>query len=264
MIHSSELSFVVIGDPNDIHTDLSLQSIVDNFPEAEIIISTTIAPKKDISDRYIVCLNGDPGELIDDKNKHEANKNLNRLICNSYLGTRVATRKYVVRTRNDIFFKNNALIKEYELFSRIQKRNLKYKICDSKILVSNIWTIHPFSSLGLCFHPSDWVMMAPKDVILEYYNIPYKSDHHISDDNAKLFHRNEQYQFISNIQKFIPNLDIEYDLDPKLRSESLRFLMHNFYIDIVDRMGFICLKHPLVSNDVWNYKDYLDFLEDEK
>lgn len=263
MISSKDLSFVVVGNVNDPNTDIALNSIKEFYPDSEVILSTVVPPNRDIDIDFTIAVNKDPGELIDTINGHEANKNLNRLIVNSQVGCWAATRNYVVRTRNDIVFNSDSLISFYEKFKALDRPPSQKTVVLDKIMIGDIWTMHPFSPNGLSYHPSDWVMMSTKESLLEYYSIPLKASNEISDGESKLFHRNEQYQFLSNIWKHTTRdlVNIKYDVDVSQARQAFSYLVQNFFISTRYELGFDSVKYPnLGPSSIWSYSNYQDFI----
>ncbi len=263
MIESKDLSFVIIGDPNESYLDKTISSIKQFYPDSEIILSTCIVPNRDISNDITVCLNQDPGPLIDKLNGHEANKNLNRMIVNSRNGCAVATRKYVVRLRNDLIFHNNNLLSFYQKFIENDLPRKEKTVVIDKIMVCDTWTMHPFSNNGLSFHPSDWLMMSSKASLVEYFSIPLKKAEEISNSESKVLHRNEQYLFLCNVWKRFPSdsVNIKYDVDTWYPGPALQFLLHNFFVSNRYELGFNCLKYPnLPPSNIWSYSSYQDLI----
>ncbi len=251
-----KLSFVLIGDSNDGYCRQSITSIRQWFPGAEILVSTSITPKDHLEwDKLI--LNEDPGELIN--TNHQGVKNLNRLIVNSYAGWEAASSEMVIRSRTDVKFFANSILEEYADYDNwYAERFLPKSVVENKILIGDM-----FTSMGLCYHPGDWVLMAPKDTLVEYYNVPLKGTNEISASPDHQLHRTEQYVFLANIWKHYDrsSVYIKYDVDQDQyqRLLSWQFLIDNFYISNRKDMGFNCIKYNYPYNQSWNHESYGHF-----
>lgn len=247
------ISFVVQGPIHD-RLDESLHSIRWYYPEAEIVLSTykgSRLPHKSLFD--ILVESTDPGPI--DHPIHQANISLNRQIITTSAGLRAATRPFACKIRNDLKVTNTTLseniVKQFEYPS-------EYKVFQSKIWTSDIYSINPFGQLKFPYHPGDWIYFGYLEDLKTLFDIPLYTTEQVATPEGYLCKRNEQYIFLKCLQKFekYKDLDIEYDCDPSAdKYLAMKLLTHNFAIASLKDLGFESMKYGPIINQ---YNTYID------
>ena len=165
MINSKDISVIVQGGINE-YTKKSLISIRKCFPNAQIILSTWNGSNVSGLEYDKVVFSEDPGGIVIDDRSGTIN-NVNRQIISTKAGIKIATRKYFLKTRTDIFWTNSKIVEYFGVFD-IEYKSLHFK---NRLLVCNYYTRNP-RVLPIPFHISDWIVFGTsQDVILFYENV---------------------------------------------------------------------------------------------
>ena len=174
-ITSSNISVIVqgpvyrpAGESSKFTTKLVISSIRKNFPNAEIILSTWHGSDINDLDYDVVSLSIDPGSYIQNPSS-DVYHNVNRQLISTMAGLKIATRKYALKTRSDVIFKNDRSLKYLTMF---KKRSADYCITTSRVLVTNITTVNPRRFIQLPFHPCDWFYFGLKEDLINIFDIP--------------------------------------------------------------------------------------------
>lgn len=164
-IDSSEISVVVQGAINTYWTKKVLKSIRKYLPNAEIILSTWKGSTVFGYDFDVLVENDDPGAEVIFPLWNGRN-NVNRQLLSTQNGIKQATRKYVLKTRTDILFKNAGFL---NYFDKYQKRCEQCKIVEKRVITCQHFARRPEI---FPFHPSDWLFFGLKEDILKILDIP--------------------------------------------------------------------------------------------
>ncbi|NFO10206.1 hypothetical protein FDB29_03590 [Clostridium botulinum] len=193
MARSDEISIIVQGAINE-YTKKSLLSIRKNFFNAQIILSTWEDSNVSGLEYDEVVFSKDPGsEIIDDISR--TFNNVNRQIVSTKAGLKIATRKYILKTRSDIIWKSDDILSYFGKYDK----EFKPKHFFNRILICNYYTRNP-KILPLPFHMSDWVAFGCKEDINLFYNI-----HLQENDEMRWFKKNEKEN-----ERFYTNLLVKY------------------------------------------------------
>lgn len=162
MVKPQEISVIIQGPVKKEDTKKVIESIRKFLSGAEIIISTWENQDIEGLDYDVIIENKDPGsEKIIDKTF-----NVNRQIVSSLEGIKKATRKYVLKLRNDNILTGTDFLNYIDKFD---KRCNEFKILKNRVLTCNVFArranIFPF-------HPSDWVFFGLKEDVLNIFDIP--------------------------------------------------------------------------------------------
>lgn len=143
MIQSKDISVIVPGSviQKERLTQRALQSIRTHLPDAEIVLVTW-------KGQCVEGLSYDTLVTIDDPGANYANTpqgripycNYNRQVSAVCAGLQHATRRFIVKTRNDILFDGSGFLSFY---GRFPKRCDSYRLTDERIIVGDILTYHP-------------------------------------------------------------------------------------------------------------------------
>lgn len=149
MIKSADISVIVPGsiigkrDSGKCAqlTRRALKSIRKHLPDAEIILSTWEEQDVGNLEYDTLVLTPDPGPnyYITPQGRVPYH-NYNRQITAVQAGLRRATRKYALKTRNDILFSGNRFLDFYDKFPH---RCNDWKILRKRVIVGSILTYHP-------------------------------------------------------------------------------------------------------------------------
>lgn len=168
-ILSSDISVVVQGAVDKEATPLCLLSLKKAMPGAEIILSTWEGSVTEGLQFDRLVLNKDPGGIKDPFNG--VTVNLNRQLCSTLNGIKVATRRYVLKTRSDLEFKNSSFT---DFWNQFPERIESDKIFDHKILMSSFFCkkfIGLSKKMPVPFHIGDWVLFGTKQDMLRLWDI---------------------------------------------------------------------------------------------
>ncbi len=217
----NDISIIVQGAVSTVTREV-LESIKAVFPCGEIILSTweNTETRGLVFDKLV--LSKDPGEQIADEQSLTLN-NVNRQIVSTSAGIKLASKHFALKTRTDILIRSSDFLKFFGKFD-----NLKSFIFKNRILICNYYTRNP-RIMGLCFHPSDWVMFGnTEDLSIYYENLPLQNIEEANwfsnHSKSRTLFTNylsrftpEQYIFIEFIKKFQPvNVMCYYDVNKVL------------------------------------------------
>ena len=169
MINQSDISIVVQGAVNSEITAQALNSLRRVFPNGEIILSTWEG--SDISNLTFdkLILSKDIGSCMADEIAGVPN-NVNRQLVSTIAGIKYATKKYILKTRTDIFLNSDSFLSCFEKYDKI-----KSPYFQNRLLICNYYTRNP-RVFPVCFHPSDWLVFGRADDVRKYFeNIPLMS-----------------------------------------------------------------------------------------
>lgn len=268
---SNYLSIVVQG-AIAADTKLALTSLRKYFPSSEIILSTWEG--SDTTglefDKVVFCK--DPGAIS--ANNEGTLNNLNRQIVSSHEGLKVATRKYALKTRSDIIFKNGNILSELGKFS---SRNSKWAFFKHRILTSAVYSRRIFFRRGVksiaLFHPSDIIYVGHTEDVASLFNIPLAEEPNFSryfenhpeervepdpypENTAKMFP--EQYIWHSFVSKHIhAPWKNRLDISNSLHHISTLTLVNNFVFLDIAQCGFSFPKHKIFRQESINPIDLI-------
>lgn len=229
MISSNELTFVVQGPivyKNNVKIPFStaecLNSIRRHFPDSPIILSTY--EKSTISDcSYdILILNEDPGPCLTSWSDSVLfPSNVNRMIVSSKNGLQMAPTPYSCKTRTDIFFTGNQLLKLNRNYS---DHDHDYKFTQERIVVSSLYTKNPRMGKHFLFHISDVLLIGQTSDLLSLFSIPLATP-------ENLFNQyNETYLWHSFIRQKVSPYSNFLEMDEKSFELHEKFLANNVIV----------------------------------
>ncbi|CAH1522047.1 WavE lipopolysaccharide synthesis [Vibrio owensii] len=203
-IYCKDVSFVIQGlvDNNSIATVVNC--IRKKFPQAEIILSTwkgSILSDDVTSIIDVLIENDDPGDFTDSS---DMPINVNRQLVSSRNGILKTTRKYVVKTRTDIIFKNSNILKQLE---RQFSRDKSFSIGSGYILASDFSTRSHLKGLKVPFWVCDFIYAGLRDDMLKLFSLDnYPLEYFTAFDKG---HPNN-YLDKKHIYKYSPETYIAY------------------------------------------------------
>ena len=198
---------------------------------------------------------------------------VNRLIISTINGVYKSKKKYLLKIRSDMYFKNKNFIKK---FFRFKKRSQDYAVLNNRVILSSHFSVICFRQ-PLPFHYSDWFFFGETADIKNIFEIPLCKDKKESlwfknKKKPRLYFGNylcrfraEQYIFFNFFKKYFKtNLDDGYDLNKDKAIISEKFLVNNFLIMSPNQLGFSSLKHkgfdknyfPSLLNPFYTFKDW--------
>ena len=253
-IDLKDISIVVQGPINKDLTKKCLIQLRKIFPGSEIILSTT--KNEDIFGLSYdkIVLNEDQGEDPGFKDLHV---NLGRQIFSTLNGIKQSNKKYILKTRGDLFFKDNKFLNYFDKFNSYEE---EFKLFKKRIIISSYFTRCSKVSNWL-FHPSDWCFFGLREDLLnlfdielpkEYNNTYLKthiiSNHNVLIKNCYMQYWGEQYIFVKCLLKNKKNICFnDYtDINEKSRFLSEHFILNNFIVlDYGKNFNFRFLKYKI-------------------
>ncbi|MEJ7559229.1 MAG: WavE lipopolysaccharide synthesis family protein [Pedobacter sp.] len=155
-----------------------LSSIRTHFPGSEIILSTWKGTETSGLEYDKVILNDDPGAIVIPGVSSPFNHN--RLILSSRNGIAIASHSVVVKTRSDVMFLNNSLLKRLDYIKPLKGR---YAIFRNSVLSTNYYVRNPVR-MNLLYHASDILLVGKKVDMELFFSAPLvSSESMITDKN---------------------------------------------------------------------------------
>lgn len=253
-IKSSDISIVVQGAINPQNTPICLQLLRKNFPNAEIILSTWAGSNVSNLIYDVLLLNQDIGE---DKRQEGKHSNVARQIYSTFQGIKKASRKYVLKVRSDLYFKDANFLSYFDKYNCFED---KYRIFEKRILISSYFT-RDSRVASWIYHPSDWCFFGLKMDLYNLFDIPlpeeennfYLEKYEPADPaqfNPEMTVRywSEQYIFVSCLLKNKKEIDFKdySDMTEKSRMLSDRYIVNNFVVlDYGAQFNFEFVKYKM-------------------
>ena len=263
-----ELTFVVQGPIDLKHTPRCIESIKRHFKKSRIILTTWDSEKDKVNNLPEIdfIFNEDPGAACDDLNGIKRD-NINRQIVSSSAGLKITKSKYVIKTRTDIFFKNNNILKYYK---EDLERDPNYKVFENFILQPNYNVKNP-RKIDIVFHPGDLLLFGLTTDVRNYYDCRLRTVdesmyHKYNNSNDLKIYPNlltrktaEAYLW-TEFLKEQKNVDIEtcFSENEDLKNLSDKFLVSNFMIFNPFQLGVRFPKYPYRE-----FKSYFSYTHKE-
>lgn len=280
MINSRDISIIVQGPiltddqfgATTEMTKLVCYRLKNLFPESELILSTWEGEnvKGIMYDKLV--FNKDPGASWFDFYNHNNLNNCNRLIVSTLAGIKLASRKYVLKVRSDLFLVSKRFLKYFDKFPLY---NEEFKFVKSRILAFSMWSIRghktPDFTMLKPYHISDWVYFGYKEDVLNLYDISLINNVEFSQwflHKSKPFHDvapqvlwrmpPEQYITSSFLKKYI-DINLEHTADDTNNNQikSAQLLMNAFIVLDQTQYFFISLKHGCFQFDRKNHEWFM-------
>lgn len=258
-IDTKDISVVVQGAVDIINTHKCLQSIRENFPLSEIVLSTWVDSFVSECDYDVLVFNKDPGSLA----INASFGNLNRQIVSTLNGIKKSSRKYVLKLRSDMTLDSCSFL---HFWNKYPKRNPKYFWLEHKVIIPTLYCkqfLDIGSQIPTPFHYSDWMHFGLRSDLLKIWNIPLAqkkiySNYFRSKESftIKLDGRwlecmlpPESYIFSTAVKKYIPYMDYQSldDYCTKYIELSEQILVNNFIVIEPTDLGISMKKPPYES-----------------
>jgi hypothetical protein len=232
MIFDNEISFVVQGPiiKNGTHSTRNvLKSIRTNFPHSEIILSSWIGEDTEGLEYDYLVVSELPPSINLNKDRQ---CNINRQILSTIEGVKVASKKYLIKTRTNTLFDNNNLL---IIFNELPTNS----IFENTVLTIDLFSRDQYKSFvksyhdGYLHHPSDIFLMGLKKDINELFSCPLASPKTIKNKKGLGILAPEQYLWMSllirkkKIRNYKNNL---VKFNPLACYKSEKLLFENFKI----------------------------------
>ena len=191
----------------------------------------------------------------------------NHMIESARNGLALASREFVLRTRNDLLFKDRTFVEAYINLSDKYYRKGNYTVFSAPIMIASIYTLNPFTEVRLPFHYSDWFNFGKLSDVRPIWNVPFITldfatyyDTNYYKPGSKEKERNfffrtavEQYIYFSFFSSRFKKLKLDHHNDDTSIYESIEILLDNFIVvDICDLNIF----YKKYSNGFEEYRDY--------
>jgi hypothetical protein len=230
-------------------TGYVIKSIRENFSESKILISTWKNSKVKNLDYDEIVFYEDPGsDFLVQLDGSIGPYNLNRQIIGTKKALDLVKTDYCIKTRTDIYFKNNNIIKKHK--SKFDKRIDSIKIFDDKIV--SLPTVNPKKRSKFLFNICDWIFFGLTTDIKKIYGCnPIETNGFRGEKNDKnhYFLSNnyqvEQYIWIHLVKKHI-NIDYNSinDFKKQFLATSEISYVNNFLPFEANELGIDWLKAP--------------------
>lgn len=275
-VQPRDLSFIVQGPVyNAINnskrlsvTCRALNSIRENFPEAELILSTWEGGNVDNLTYDVLVLNKDPGSEI--MHPSGVRHNVNRQIVSTMAGLKVASRKYIIKTRTDVVFTHNKCL-DY-LFC-YQKRSDDYRFTKERVLVASVTSVNPNKYLQFPYHPCDWFYFGLKEDMIDIFDIPFFPEpeftHWFKTRECPINHpaywttaryAPESYLWYSFCKK---HLDIKFDHLCDISNNNIeiseRIFANNLVVLKPSQLGIVSLKNKYVYSYLYHMYTFTEW-----
>jgi hypothetical protein len=167
MIDHKEVSVIIQGPYYPSITEFAIERVRRVLPGAEIIYSTWNGTKyrSEYVDKYVES--EDPGaEAVFDNPRilHAAN----RQIVSTCAGLRLASRRYALKIRSDLYLLNDNFLKKYHIFP---SRESDFRVLTERVIISTSFTPNPRRE-PKPFHPSDWFYFGLHEDLLRIFEVP--------------------------------------------------------------------------------------------
>lgn len=231
-----------------------LASLRNQFPRAELILSTWEGSNVNCLNYDKVCFSADPGSIIRDEIRQKYSTT-NRQLISTVAGLRLATRKYSLKVRSDMYFYGPQLMSIFNRYCRL-KRTGNLCFAKQRILVSNVTSFDAKAKMAP-YHICDWLYFGLTCDLIDLLDIPliptpefvlwYKDNprpkHDINPTNLQRFHT-ESWILKSWIEKHRQlNFSHTTDISGNNIELSERILGNNLIIASPHELGFKSLVH---------------------
>lgn len=265
MIADCDISFVVQGPiivDGENSTKEVLESIRNYFPKSEIILSTWEG--QDISnleyDKIVLS------ELPPSLNLYRDYEcNINRQIVSTFNGIKVATKKYVAKTRTNTLFTSNEILDKYqelETNSVFEKKIFSIHLFTRDQYKSSIVSFHD----GFLHHPSDIFLFGLRNDLYKLFSCPMATKEIMLNKGGLAILVPEQYIWMNLLirkgeLKNYKNSVVKHNIISCYKSENLLFDnfkiydSHNLGIKLEDRLLKGWMYETVIHQD---YQEMLD------
>ena len=175
--------------------------------------------------------------------------NVNNLIEAAHNGLALATRKFVLRVRNDLLFKDRTFIETYKKLYHGYYRKGKRTVFDLPVMIASLYTLNSFAGTRLAFHYGDWFHFGLLSDVRPIWDIPlvtldfmthYRSHYAVAGSQEK--ERNflsrlavEQYIHYGFFRKKFKDIVLNCHNDGHSLDISMDILLDNFIVcDLYD------------------------------
>lgn len=262
MIQCSDISVVVQGAIDSKETKKCLQSIRENLPQAEIILSTW--ENSDISNFEglfdILVLSTDPQGVYFKKKK--VYHNINRQLVSTKNGLSKVTRNYTLKLRSDLILTSNKFL---NWFDKFEKRVDELKLFEHKVLVpvtNSRYKYKPNTIYSPFFISDFWYFGLSSDIKMFFDSIdlvkePDFSKYFAINKMSNLWGKNyparftpEQYFCLSAFNKKFSDIYMQdmMDINDDIVQKSAIAIPNNFIVLEFEQSGIYNEKHLSTKN----------------
>lgn len=190
----------------------------------------------------------------------------NHMIESAQNGLALASRKFVLRTRNDLLFKDRSFVDEYIRLSEKYFISGEYTSFSEPVMISSLYTLNPYAEARLPFHYGDWFNFGKLSDVKAIWNVPfvtldfmtyYSSNYYRPGSFEK--ERNffsqmaiEQYIYFTYFSSKFKDLKLDYHNDDRSIAESIQILLDNFIVADIYNLN---VYYPKYNNGFNAYMD---------
>jgi len=174
LIDSSRISVVIQGLTHYVKDDENctfyqcVHSIRTHLPQAEIIVSTWKNQDCDESVVDRVLYNDEPESITSDEDV-SYKWNFNKMVVSTKNGIIASNKEYVLKFRADLFLSGTNFLRITKKENTSETLN-QFRIFQTPVNVSNIFTKTPLSYLHFLFHLGDIVQFGRKENLLDLWD----------------------------------------------------------------------------------------------
>jgi len=273
----AEISFVVQGPVargGPAGTDRACASIRAHFPGAEIVLSTWRDQDTDGLDVDEVVRSEDPGTV------GPLMSNVNRQLVSSLAGLRAASRRLAVKTRTDLVFRTDALLRFWGRWPLPADHPLR--IFEERVLLPNVIAQRPLHVSPYPLHPTDWAFLGLRTDLLRLFGIPLMREEEGAvpaqlEGVARLFWSHkvtpqyvpEQFLWVGALRRAVPDLELRhpYELTPRtVELTEASFGVNLALLDTTTQFGIEHPKYPqlnraFVSQQIFQHHQWLELYD---
>ncbi|WP_375460390.1 WavE lipopolysaccharide synthesis family protein [uncultured Enterovirga sp.] len=247
---------VVTGDrdPRGVLTGLSLSPA--RRPDG--LLHSALRQIENACDEVILSVGALPLPPIKFDNK---TNNINLMIVAAQAGLARATGAYTLRVRNDLFFQDREFLTFYH--ENVDRPRAGPNAVAQRVMISQFFTLNPFTLERLPFHFSDWFHFGLTADIRAMWDIGFMSlsdaTYYLAHDHApgsNVYERRvrvriavEQHVAFSFLRAKFPDIRLDYHNDWTSRERSMRILLDDFLVCDMVRCKVIIEKYDRAFSD---------------
>lgn len=274
-IKSNQVSIIIQG-ALQAGTQEVIDSARNNFPDAEIILSSWVGSTVNITGYDTLVLTEDPG---DPAPPNYLATNLARQTISSREGLLKATRPFAIKTRTDLRFTHGKI---FDYFPKFPNREKKYALTKDRVIVSNITTFKPNQFFNIPFAICDFIYAGNTNDLLNIFSAPIQSDEELSWFLQKPAPKALDY-FPGWIARFSPETWLTLNLvkkkfkvnisdsfsEPDSETQDLakKIMLANFIVLNIKQLGVLSDKYSLPLPYFcfcYTHQDWLDIYQNQK
>lgn len=257
-INFEDISVVVQGPIDKLHTAKCLKNIRKKLPGAKIVLSTWEDSEVEGLEYDTIVYSKDPGPSF----VGSFVNNVNRQIVSTKNGLDAVNTKYAIKIRSDIMLHSNKFLNYFDKFNN---KSEEFNIFEKRIITYIYTTKFIFFGEAAPFHVGDWFYFGLASDLRKLFDIPIQNneedeyfgkgfpDHQYVAYRAPFRYHPEQYIGYHALKAAHPEVKFEhrYDISDKIIATSRKFFANNFIV-----LSHFQLPITLMKKNRNEYKGY--------